>query len=189
MNMSPAADQGFDRARFAAIPRTLTFVLYGDDVLLMKRGAHKKAFPNKYNALGGHIERGEDAYTSALREVYEESGLTLHDVQLCGVSLINLPDNPPGDGAIILFVYVGLAESRAVTDSAEGSLHWIARDALPSLAGSLVEDVPVYLGRALDTYEGRSVPFSSLVTYDQRDAMRLVFAETNQRIVQKSKQE
>ena len=34
---------------------------------------------------GGHVERGESFYDSAVREAYEETGLRVRDLQFCGV--------------------------------------------------------------------------------------------------------
>ena len=69
-------EQGADviKGRWLTIPRTLCFVFNGDDLLLMRRAAHKRVFPNRYNGVGGHIERDEDPYTSAKREILEETG-------------------------------------------------------------------------------------------------------------------
>ncbi|MEL6271862.1 MAG: hypothetical protein AAFR22_18795, partial [Chloroflexota bacterium] len=49
-----AKEQGADatQGRWLVIPRTLCFVLNGDDVLLMKRAAHRRVFPNRYNGAG-----------------------------------------------------------------------------------------------------------------------------------------
>jgi len=166
-----AQEQGYDPARFAALLRTLIFVLNGDDVLLMQRAPHKKAFPGKYNALGGHVERGEDPLGSALREVREECGLTLDDLRLCGISLIDLPEGQ----SIALLVYAGAAKSRFVTDSAEGTLHWVAVTALDTLKAELVADVPLYLERALLVFNTHGSPFSARVTHDSADKMYLYF--------------
>ena len=80
---------GFSDGRWLALPRTLSFVLNGDDVLLMKRAAHKRVFPNRYNGLGGHIERDEDPFSAALREIEEESGLQVHSLRLRSIHNID----------------------------------------------------------------------------------------------------
>ncbi|MBL8118637.1 MAG: NUDIX domain-containing protein, partial [Anaerolineae bacterium] len=82
-----ASEQGADATagRWLTIPRTLCFVMNGSDVLLMKRSPHKKIFPNRYNGVGGHIERNEDPLSSARREILEETGLEVHDLQLRAV--------------------------------------------------------------------------------------------------------
>ncbi|MEX1248597.1 MAG: NUDIX domain-containing protein, partial [Anaerolineales bacterium] len=67
--------QAANKSRYKFIPRVLVFLTRGDEVLLIKRGADRPVFPNLYNGLGGHVERGESVMAAARREVEEESGL------------------------------------------------------------------------------------------------------------------
>ena len=69
-----AQAQGADATtgRWVVIPRTLVLVFEGDDVLLMKRGAHRRIFPNKYNGLGGHVERDEHPGFTEFRRAAEQ---------------------------------------------------------------------------------------------------------------------
>ena len=50
------------------IPRTLIFLTCRDLVLLLKGAPHKRLWANRYNGIGGHIERGEDVLTAAQRD-------------------------------------------------------------------------------------------------------------------------
>ncbi len=34
---------------------------------------------------GGHVEAGESFYDAAVREVFEETGLTVSELQMCGI--------------------------------------------------------------------------------------------------------
>ena len=48
------------------------------EILLQKRNATKIAFPNLWDvSVAGHVSAGENAITSALREIEEEIGLTI----------------------------------------------------------------------------------------------------------------
>jgi 8-oxo-dGTP pyrophosphatase MutT (NUDIX family) len=103
-----AADQGADASsgRWMTIPRTLCFITSGDDVLLIKRAAHKRVFPGRYNGIGGHLERDEDPRSGAIREMREETGLPVRDVRLRAY-----PTLTPGSVGISCSLYggVGLA--------------------------------------------------------------------------------
>jgi 8-oxo-dGTP pyrophosphatase MutT (NUDIX family) len=45
-------------------------------VLLVKRAPHKVWYPNQWDLVGGHVERGESVETALVREAQEEVGLT-----------------------------------------------------------------------------------------------------------------
>ena len=157
-----AAEQGAGGGRWEVSPRTLIFVMNGTDVLLMKRGPHKRIFPNKYNGLGGHVERGEDVYTAASREVHEESGLTARDLRLRGVHHIDAGR----DTGIMVFVFTASCDTREVIACDEGTLEWINRDHIAAL--DLVEDLPEILPRVLAMPDD-APPYFAHVSYDESD--------------------
>lgn len=168
-----ANEQGADatNGRWLTIPRTLCFVLNGEDVLLMKRGAHKRVFPNQFNGLGGHIERDEDPYTGAKREILEESGLQVRDVRLRSIHNI---DAGQATG-IILFVFTAWSESRDFNDDTdEGTLHWLPANGLDEY--DLVEDLPLILPKIL-AMPDEAPPFFVHVSYDDADQIQMRFVE------------
>ncbi|HNS03793.1 MAG TPA: NUDIX domain-containing protein [Anaerolineae bacterium] len=125
--------------RYLAVPRTLCFILHGDDVLLIQRGQHKRLFPGKVNGVGGHVEAGEDVAASAVREIYEETGLMVHDLWLAGVVHIDSrlgQAEPLADGArpgVMVFVFTAQARDRATRASEEGELLWVPLDEVHAL--------------------------------------------------------
>jgi 8-oxo-dGTP diphosphatase len=167
-----AHEQGADATtgRWLVLLRTLCFVLNGDDVLLMKRAAHKRVFPNRYNGVGGHIERGEDVLSSARREIAEETGLDVRDLRLRAVYNIDSRANT----GIGLFVFTAWSSRRDVIANEEGTLHWVRRDAVLTL--DLVEDLPLILPRILAMRDD-APPWFVHVGYDDHDAIQLRFAE------------
>lgn len=162
--------------RYTVVPRTLCFILSpeGDDVLLLKGAPTKRIWPNRYNGVGGHLEPGEDVYTAAVREVREETGLSVREVRLRGVINIPVKDRQ----GIMVFVFTARAESRQVMPSEEGTLQWVSRDRLLSL--DLVEDLPALLPRALDAPPD-APPFFGLYTYDKADRLVIQWATPESR--------
>ncbi len=158
--------------RWLTIPRTLCFVLNGDAVLLMKRAPHKRVFPNRYNGVGGHIERDEDPLTSAHREILEETGLHVRDLRLHIVYNIDAGEAT----GIMLFVFTAQADQREVVANAEGTLYWIPRSEVYAL--DLVEDLPLILPRILD--HPPAVPLFAHLSYDAHDVIQLRFAEVTE---------
>lgn len=165
----PASEQGTSGNRYQVIPRTLIFITRGDALLLIKGAPTKRLWANKYNGIGGHIERGEDALSAARRELQEETGLQDVTLRLVGTILIDA-----GAGAgIALYVFSGQNETGALIESAEGQLEWVP---IPRLADyALVEDLPIILPRVLNHQTG-DPPFSARYFYDKQDRLQIVFA-------------
>lgn len=115
------------------IPVTLTnmcMVRNGDYVLVQDRtDPHWPGvtFP------GGHIESGESFAASVVREVYEETGLTIENPRLCGVKEW---ENSDGSRYIVL-LYKTDRFSGKIRSSHEGKVCWAALSSLPSLQLSL----------------------------------------------------
>jgi 8-oxo-dGTP diphosphatase len=169
-----AKDQGADATagRWLTIPRTLCFITHGDDILLLKRGEHKRVYPGRYNGVGGHVERDEDPLSGAIREIREETGLDITDVRFRGTIHV---DAGSANG-IIVFVFSAEAISRDFANSDEGTLAWIPRDQVDSLP--LVEDLPVLIPLIFDGNPD-APPFFAHTSYDEHDRPILVFAPTS----------
>ena len=107
------SDQGVQKSahRYRAVPRTLSFITHGDEMLLLRGAPTKRLWPNKYNGVGGHVEAGEDIYTSALREMKEETGLEVTDARLRGVINIDVGQ----ETGIVVFVFTARATGREPT--------------------------------------------------------------------------
>ncbi len=92
--------------RYSVVPRTLSFLLRGEQILLLKLPAGRGAWAGMLNGVGGHVEQGEEPRASALREVVEETGLAPGpSFRLTGVVLIDTQQTP----GIALYVFVGEA--------------------------------------------------------------------------------
>jgi 8-oxo-dGTP diphosphatase len=165
----PVNDQYSSTNRYTIIPRTLSFITRGDSVLLLKGAEHKVHWANLYNGLGGHIERGEDILTSARRELFEESGLEVHDLWLCGVILVDAGER----SGVGVFVFRGESLSGNIHETNEGKLEWVKIDHVMELP--LVEDLSILLPRILSLNIHES-PFIALTRYDENQRMTLRFA-------------
>jgi 8-oxo-dGTP diphosphatase len=119
-------NQSLSKIRYKVIPRTLIFLFYKSKVLLIKQNSEKKVGFGKWNGIGGHIEEGEDPFSSARREIFEESGLTIQNIKLKFISII--PEKK--ELGVCLFIFSGICENMEVTESSEGQLSWICIDHL-----------------------------------------------------------
>jgi 8-oxo-dGTP diphosphatase len=165
------AEQNLNRARYAVIPRVLIYVTRGNDLLLLKllpRNGKVTRWTGRYNGLGGHIERGEDALTAAHRELFEESGVKAN-LQLCGVLIVQTEE---ADLGIELHLFAGEYLSGELQATAEGLPEWIPLKDLAHFP--LVEDGPVLIEKILSRQPG-DPPFCARSFYDERGQLTVVF--------------
>ena len=75
---------------------------------------------------GGHVEPGESFTGAVIREMREETGLTILDPQLCGVKQFQTSE---GVRYVVLF-YRASRFTGTLTPSAEGEVFWLPRQQL-----------------------------------------------------------
>lgn len=75
---------------------------------------------------GGHVEPGESFVEAVIREVWEETGLTIENPILCGTKQFQTEDN----ARYVVFFYKTNRFSGELRSSDEGEVFWIPRDAL-----------------------------------------------------------
>lgn len=73
---------------------------------------------------GGHVEKGESVTGSVIREMYEETGLTVENPTLCGVKQWLNSDGSRG----IVFLYKADKYHGESKSSKEGVVSWIPLD-------------------------------------------------------------
>lgn len=164
----PQSDQGVTQTRYTIIPRTAIFLRRGDLYLLLKGAPTKRLWANKYNGLGGHIERGEDALSAAKRELVEETGLVA-DLWLCGTLIVDA-----GEMGIGLYIFSGECSEGAPIPSDEGIAEWVEYQAIRQLP--VVEDLPALLGKIHAMKRG-DAPFSARSFYGEDGKLNVVFVE------------
>lgn len=165
----PASDQVVLPNRYHLIPRVLCFITYqGREVLLLKGAPTKRIWADKYNGVGGHVEHDEDFYTAARREITEETGLNVRNLQFRGAIHIET-SQPTGIG---MFVFTATTASKATTSGAEGTLEWVPFVEVASR--DLVEDLPILIPKVLAMKEGEP-PFFGRYWYDAQGKLQIVF--------------
>jgi 8-oxo-dGTP diphosphatase len=112
-------------------------LLHDGKILLGKRAAHQRAYPNCWDVIGGKVEDGEAIDIALSRELSEELGITPVDY----VSVGSIEDNNPharGLSTYHLFVVRGWAGGTPTArDDEHLKLEWFDIDAactLPNLA-------------------------------------------------------
>lgn len=104
---------------------TLCMVCRGEELLLQNR---VKTDWRGYCFPGGHVEPGESIVDSAVREMKEETGLTILCPRLCGIKQF-----PIDGGRYLVFFFKTDSFDGELISSDEGKMEWIARADLPKL--------------------------------------------------------
>ena len=118
--------------------RNLTTLCYieRDDAYLMMHRVKKERDINrdKWIGVGGHFEEGESPEECLLREVMEETGLTLTDYRLRGV-ITFMTDTYPAE---YMFLYTAEGFTGIMHACNEGELEWVPK--------VKVEQLPIWEG-------------------------------------------
>ncbi len=118
--------------------RNLTTLCYieRDDAYLMMHRVKKERDINrdKWIGVGGHFEEGESPEECLLREVMEETGLTLTDYRLRGV-ITFMTDTYPAE---YMFLYTAEGFTGMMHACNEGELEWVPK--------VKVEQLPIWEG-------------------------------------------
>ena len=102
----------------------LCMVYRGEEILLQNRV--KKDWKG-YTLPGGHVEEGESIVESIIREMKEETGLTIKNPKLCGIKQF-----PIEGGRYLVFLFKTDEFEGELHSSKEGKMEWIRRDAISS---------------------------------------------------------
>ena len=112
---------------------TLCMVYRGEEILLQNR---VKTDWRGYCFPGGHVEPGESFVESVIREVWEETGLTIENPKLCGTKQFQ---TRKGERYVVFF-YKTDRFSGNLKSSDEGEVFWIPRTDLHKY--TLCDDFP-----------------------------------------------
>ena len=98
---------------------------------------------------GGHVEAGETVVASVIREVQEETGLTVSNLQNCGYIQWY---NPIKQSQYFVFLFKTSTFSGELTGSVEGNVKWMTLDEM--LAGKLAPNMTKYLA----VFQNETIP-------------------------------
>ena len=102
----------------------LCMVHRGEELLLLNRMTSWRG----YCFPGGHVEPGESIVDAAIREMEEETGLTMEAPRLCG-----LKQFPIEGGRYLVFFFKTDRFHGQLRDSEEGPVRWVSRKDLPEI--------------------------------------------------------
>lgn len=118
-----------------------TLIVDGGRVLLVKRG--KAPLLGFWSLPGGHVEGGETLAAGAAREVLEETGIAVRDLeQIDTVEII--PDSGAGQH-IVLVVFRGKGAGTPVAGDDAAEAKWVPLGEVPAL--HMVEDTKRLIAR------------------------------------------
>lgn len=157
------------RQRYQMVPRTLIFIQKGDDLLMLSKVKSTSFGFGKINGVGGHMEQSEEPFEAARREILEETGLEVRQLDLAAILFIDIHDTP----GIEVFVFKGQYSSGEVRDSEEGHLEWMSREAIDQYEKK-VKDLP-FLIKVIDEHKANTPPAMIKYLYDENGEMRIVY--------------
>lgn len=102
---------------------TLCYIKHNGKTLMLHRiKKENDMHKGKWNGLGGKLEPGETPEECVIREIHEESGLTIHNPILKGILTF-----PQFDGVDdwMAFVFIAKEFTGQRIDSPEGKLEWV----------------------------------------------------------------
>ena len=136
------------------INTTLCYILQGDQVLMLHRTKKKNDInQDKWIGVGGKFEGLESPDECLLREVYEETGLTLTNWACRGVVTF-LAESDESTFGEFMYLFTADGFTGELKDCDEGELKWVSReflDSLPKWEGDQIfldllwQDAPFFL--------------------------------------------
>ncbi|MFD0712721.1 8-oxo-dGTP diphosphatase [Paenibacillus sp. GCM10027626] len=95
---------------------------------------------------GGHVENGESIADSTIREVKEETGLDVSDLELCGI--VHWYNNETDETYLVFSYRTTVFRGKLMEETEEGRHFWVDKNELASLAlaPGFGERLPMFFG-------------------------------------------
>lgn len=140
---------------------TLCYIEKDESYLMLHRVSKKHDVnKDKWIGVGGHFEQGESPEDCLLREVKEETGLTLKSYRFRGILTFNFNDNE----SEYICLYTADEFEGELRDCDEGTLEWVPKRELHNL--NLWEGDKIFFDLL-----NQDVPFFSLKLQYQGDIL------------------
>lgn len=93
---------------------------------------------------GGHVEDGESIVESTIREIKEETGLTISNLKTCGV--VYWFNEETGDRYFVFNFKTDTYSGELIDETDEGKVYWVHADKLPTLnlSSGFAERLPMF---------------------------------------------
>ena len=115
-----------------SVELTVLCLVHRGDLLLLQNRVKKDW--QGWTMPGGHVEPGESIVDSVIREMKEETGLTIRNPKLCGIKQF-----PIEGGRYIVFLFRTEEFEGELISSEEGKMHWVDKEDLSKV--NLVNDL------------------------------------------------
>lgn len=138
--------KNIDLTKYKVSPLTLVFLVDNTKILTLKRSGDKKIYPNKLSGFGGKVEPGEELFSNARREFFEETGLEVKNLDFRGT--FTAISNSGYINQVYIFVGNGY-KGKVKSDTDEGTIAWMEiKDFLKS--PNIVPHIPHYLNQVIE---------------------------------------
>lgn len=118
-------------SRIESVELTTLCLIYDENRILLQNRIKKDW--KGYTLPGGHVEPGESIVAAVIREMKEETGLTIRHPQLCGVKQFPIKDDGHGAGRYLVFLFKTNQFEGDLVSSEEGKMEWVRRDELANV--------------------------------------------------------
>ena len=108
---------------------------------------------------GGHVDEGESIYDCAVREVLEETGLAVRELESCGMLHYSWHETPEGEeNRYFIFLYkTSVYSGELIPEMAEGRHFWISMEALTQqkqrFSPNFANYFPVFFGEHSEAFK------------------------------------
>ena len=101
---------------------------------------------------GGHVEKGESIIDSAIREVKEETGLDINNLEICGIKDWYIDEK--NKRYMVVLLKTSFYSGTLIEDGEEGDVFWVNYDEIHSLnlADGFDKMIDIMFNKSINEY-------------------------------------